>query len=69
VSIVWAPLTGSGVRRRSSKVYIFCLCTLAGYLGIIILLFIGHIGFFRADGVCIIGLRHFASIPLVAYDV
>jgi hypothetical protein len=65
--IVWAPITGS--RRMKSPVYIFAFAVALGYVAIIILLFIGHIARFRADGACVIGLRHLASIPLISYDL
>jgi hypothetical protein len=52
-----------------SPVYIFAFAVAFGYLVIIVLLFVGHIARFRADGACVIGLRHLASIPLISYDL
>jgi hypothetical protein len=65
--IVWAPMVGS--RRMKSPVYLFSMVILSGYIAIIILLFVGRKARLREDGVCLIGLRHIASIPLISYDL
>jgi hypothetical protein len=43
--------------------------TMLGYIAVIVLLFVGRIGYFRDGGACVIGLKHFASIPVLAYDL
>lgn len=67
VHIVW----GSGLiyQRLKSPVYLFCCANMVGYGIIIILAFIGRIAFLRSGGHCMIGLKHFASIPVIAYDL
>jgi hypothetical protein len=65
--IVWAPIAGS--RRIKSPVYLVTMIILIGYAAVIVLLFVGHIAKFRDDGVCVIGLHHIASIPLITYDL
>jgi hypothetical protein len=65
--IVWAPIAGT--RRMKSPVYLFTMVVLSGYGVIIVLLFVGRIAKFRDDGVCLIGLGHLASIPLISYDL
>jgi hypothetical protein len=67
VHIVWGPV--SGTRRFKSPVYTLCLVVMSGYVAIIVLLFVGKISFFREDKACVIGLQHYASIPLIAYDL
>ncbi|KAJ7275723.1 hypothetical protein C8J57DRAFT_1024078, partial [Mycena rebaudengoi] len=65
VHIVW-----STTRRLRSPVYLTCLATLCVYVGAMLLMFLGRIGHFRAgDGACVIGLKPFASLPLLSYDV
>ncbi|KAJ7281465.1 hypothetical protein C8J57DRAFT_76043 [Mycena rebaudengoi] len=66
VFVVWSV----GDKRLQSPVYIICAVTVGLYGGIIALLFFGRIAQFRAgDGVCVIGLKPTASIPLLSYDL
>ncbi|KAJ6581571.1 hypothetical protein B0H19DRAFT_512771 [Mycena capillaripes] len=66
VYVVWAV----GEKRFRSPVYIICVITVGLYAGIIALLFFGRISQFRnGDEACVIGLKSYASIPLLSYDL
>ncbi|KAG6865970.1 hypothetical protein C0991_009972 [Blastosporella zonata] len=67
VHIVWSPTAGRP--RFKSPVYIVCFVTVSLYVAIIVLLLIGRNHFFRADDACVIGLKPYASIPLLTYDL
>jgi hypothetical protein len=67
VHIVWGPVTGT--RRMKSPIYLLCLATMLGYGVIIILMFIGRNAYIRESGRCVIGLKHYATIPLISYDL
>ncbi|KAJ8092005.1 hypothetical protein PM082_024241 [Marasmius tenuissimus] len=68
VHLVWSPTSQVGSRLRS-PVYLVCLATMSGYLAVIILMILGAVHFWREDGNCVIGLKPFSSIPLLAYDL
>ncbi|KAF8126872.1 hypothetical protein K438DRAFT_1646896 [Mycena galopus ATCC 62051] len=66
VYVVWE----NGVRRRlKSPLWLLCMGTIALYVGIIVAMLLGRISGFNSDGVCIIGLKPTASLPLLAYDL
>ncbi|KIY68012.1 hypothetical protein CYLTODRAFT_443664 [Cylindrobasidium torrendii FP15055 ss-10] len=68
VYIVWSPANLVG--RLKSRVYIISLITVISYGAVIILMVIGRIAYLReTDQACIIGLKSFSSIPLLAYDL
>ncbi|KAK1218997.1 hypothetical protein PQX77_018300 [Marasmius sp. AFHP31] len=67
VFLIWS-ITAVGGRFRS-PVYLVCLGTMIGYLVVLILMIRGKIHFWRDDGVCVIGLKAFSSIPLLVYDL
>ncbi|KAJ4470379.1 hypothetical protein C8J55DRAFT_522723 [Lentinula edodes] len=67
VYIVWTG--GNQVSRYKTKVYRLCAFVLLGYIVIGILMILGRDSSVRGDGVCIIGLKAFATIPLIAYDL
>ncbi|KAH7323290.1 hypothetical protein B0J17DRAFT_620975 [Rhizoctonia solani] len=66
VHVVWG---GTHQPRLHSKVYWGCLLTMAPYVVIVILMFIGRVAYFRDDRACIIGLRKYASLSLLIYDL
>lgn len=68
VHLVWSP--SGGVRRLQSKIYILCAITVGLYTIAIAVMVIGSVTFLREhDQVCIIGLKPFSSIFLLAYDL
>lgn len=68
VHVVWSP--SGGVRRLQSKIYILCAITVGLYTIAIAVMVIGSVTFLRGqDQVCIIGLKPFSSIFLLAYDL
>ncbi|KAK0469568.1 uncharacterized protein EV420DRAFT_42586 [Desarmillaria tabescens] len=68
VHVVWSP--SGGARRLQSKVYILCAITVGLYTVAIAVMIIGRVTFLREhDQVCIIGLKPFSSIFLLAYDL
>ncbi|EJC98067.1 uncharacterized protein FOMMEDRAFT_171430 [Fomitiporia mediterranea MF3/22] len=70
VERVWVVASaGKSVTRMESKVYKGCAVVVFGYLGIVIVMILGRYADIRDDGVCIIGLHSFATIPLLTYDL
>ncbi|KAJ4465450.1 hypothetical protein J3R30DRAFT_3315439, partial [Lentinula aciculospora] len=67
VYIIWTG--GNQVSRYKTTVYRLCAFVLLGYFAIGILMILGRDSTVRADGVCVIGLKAFATIPLIAYDL
>lgn len=67
VYIVWSG--GNCTPRFSSPAYRICSVVLLGYIIILVLMILGKNSFIRADGMCVIGLRDFATIPLISYDL
>ncbi|KIK62278.1 hypothetical protein GYMLUDRAFT_42223 [Collybiopsis luxurians FD-317 M1] len=65
--IVWTG--GNQTSRFTSKVYRICAAVLLGYVVIGVLMVLGRDSTVRADGVCVIGLKSFATIPLIVYDL
>ncbi|VDB85305.1 unnamed protein product [Peniophora sp. CBMAI 1063] len=65
VHVVWNP----GKPRFQSWVYIVCLANVLAYIVPIILMIIGRVHLFRADGNCVIGLKHFSSVTMLTYDL
>ncbi|KAG9088492.1 hypothetical protein FS749_002130 [Ceratobasidium sp. UAMH 11750] len=66
VHIVWG---GAHQPRLQSKVYWLCLVTMMPYAVIVITMLIGRVAYFRSDRACIIGLRKYASLSLLIYDL
>ncbi|QRV78476.1 hypothetical protein RhiJN_06491 [Ceratobasidium sp. AG-Ba] len=66
VHIVWG---GTHQPRLRSKVYWLCLITMLPYVAIVIIMLIGRVAYFRPDRACIIGLRKYASLSLLIYDL
>ncbi|KAH8831608.1 hypothetical protein DL96DRAFT_840239 [Flagelloscypha sp. PMI_526] len=64
VHIVWNP-QGANSPRLKSKVFILGLITVSLYAVVIALMVVGRNNYFREDGTCIIGLKHFASVTSV----
>ncbi|KZW02625.1 hypothetical protein EXIGLDRAFT_829153 [Exidia glandulosa HHB12029] len=68
VHIVWR--TGAAnVSRLKSPVYRFCLAVMIPYIGVFVIMIVGKVAFQRDDGICVIGLRPYASLPLISYDL
>ncbi|KAL0571769.1 hypothetical protein V5O48_010198 [Marasmius crinis-equi] len=66
VYIVWSgPLRSPRIKTTAYKV---CLIVQLGYVAINVLYFIAKSSKIQGDGACVLGLRHFATIPLVIYD-
>jgi len=66
VYVVWRP-TPTTPRMRS-RVYVICTALLTIYLGIAGIMFYGNISDIQA-GICHIGLKFIASLPLLGYDL
>ncbi|ESK84279.1 hypothetical protein Moror_3778 [Moniliophthora roreri MCA 2997] len=64
--VVWSPSLGSS--RFRSPIYTLSMVMVAVYAGVIVLAVIGRVHFWRDDGVCVIGLKAYSSIPLLSYD-
>jgi len=67
VYIVWSG--GNYVPRFSSPAYRICALVMVGYVVILVLMIVGQNSSIRVDGMCFIGLRKFATIPLISYDL
>ncbi|KAF9533889.1 hypothetical protein CPB83DRAFT_413614 [Crepidotus variabilis] len=67
VHIVWSPTVG--IRRFESPVYLVCMVTVSFYCIVMTLMLGGPIHETNAEGLCVIGLKPFGSIPLLVYDV
>jgi len=64
---VWSA--GVAVRRRGSRIYQMCMLVLAIYLVVIVAMVFGRISEFQRSNICIIGLKPYASISLLTYDL
>ncbi|KZS93573.1 hypothetical protein SISNIDRAFT_86189 [Sistotremastrum niveocremeum HHB9708] len=67
VYIVWSA--GTSVPRTQSHMYRLCALALAVYAVIFGIVMSGKIYFFQEDQSCMIGLKKFASVPLLTYDL
>jgi len=67
VYIVWSG--GNRTPRFRTPTYRICGVVLLGYVAILVLMIMGQISGLRADGVCIIGLKNFATIAIITYDL
>jgi hypothetical protein len=65
--IVWSG--GNEVSRFESKAYRICATVLLGYIAIGVLMILGRDSTIRSDDVCVIGLKAYATIPLIVYDL
>ncbi|KIK71445.1 hypothetical protein GYMLUDRAFT_79504 [Collybiopsis luxurians FD-317 M1] len=69
VYLVWSPTVSSG-RRLKSPLYLGCMVMIAMYGVVIASMVAGKIHYLREnDGVCIIGLKRFSSLALLAFDL
>ncbi|KAF9076895.1 hypothetical protein BDP27DRAFT_705913 [Rhodocollybia butyracea] len=66
VYIVWTG--GNQTSRLKAKVYRVCAVVLLGYFVIGVLMVIGRDSTIR-DGVCVIGLKSYATLSLISYDI
>ncbi|KAG8743049.1 hypothetical protein FRC10_000430 [Ceratobasidium sp. 414] len=66
VHIVWG---GTHQPRLQSKVYWLCLVTMTPFAIILILMLLGRVTYIRPDRACVIGLRPYASLSLLVYDL
>lgn len=66
VHVVWG---GTHQSRLHSKVYWLCLITMTPYAAIVIMMLIGRVAYLRDDRACIIGLKTYASLSLLIYDL
>ncbi|KAG9019755.1 hypothetical protein FRB90_009625 [Tulasnella sp. 427] len=73
VWLVWSPKMpgnmGQTAARWRSPLYRLCLMALSPFLVIIFLMIFGRIAEIRHDGVCVIGLKGYASLSLLIYDL
>ncbi|KAF8826958.1 hypothetical protein HHX47_DHR5000845 [Lentinula edodes] len=67
VYIVWTG--GNQNSRLKARVYRVCAVVLLGYVVVGTLTVIGRDSTIRRDGVCIIGLKSYATISLIVYDM
>lgn len=67
VYIVWSG--GNRTPRLKSTAYRICAVVLLGYVVILGLMIKGQNSKLRPDGLCIIGLKDYATIPLIVYDL
>ncbi|GAV99049.1 transmembrane protein [Lentinula edodes] len=67
VYIVWTG--GNQNSRLKARVYRVCAVVLLGYVVVGTLTVIGRDSTIRGDGVCIIGLKSYATISLIVYDM
>jgi len=67
VHIVWAPTANT--KRFRSPIYIVCVVTVSLYAVVAALMYSGRVHYFRADGACVTGVKLYASIPLLTYDL
>ncbi|KAJ3760003.1 hypothetical protein F5880DRAFT_1470418, partial [Lentinula raphanica] len=68
VYIVWTG--GNQTSRIEAKVYRVCAFVLLGYVAVGILTVLGRDSTVRHEsGVCVIGLKAFACVPLILYDM
>jgi hypothetical protein len=67
VHIVWTPL--SNTKRFKSPLYVICFSSACVYVVVVLLMVFGRIYYFREDGVCVIGLKHISSYPLLIFDL
>ncbi|KAJ3794878.1 hypothetical protein GGU11DRAFT_841392, partial [Lentinula aff. detonsa] len=67
VYIVWTG--GNQTSRLKAKVYLLCAFVLLGYVVVGILTVVGRDSTVRRDGVCVIGLKAYATISLIVYDM
>ncbi|TDL23147.1 hypothetical protein BD410DRAFT_169998 [Rickenella mellea] len=67
VWIVWSA--GNTMTRRQSPVYQICATIVAIYIAIFVLMIVGRVVSLRQDGTCVIGLRPYASVTLLTYDL
>lgn len=65
IYVVW-PHEGT---RLSSKAFCACMLMMAGYIVVAFVMLVGRNTFFNENDNCIIGLKPFASIPLLSYDL
>ncbi|KAL0569622.1 hypothetical protein V5O48_012348 [Marasmius crinis-equi] len=68
VHLVWSPTAETGGRLKS-RIWLFCTALNMGYVVVLVLMCLGLIHYYRADGACVIGLQPFSSIPLIAFDL
>ncbi|KAE9410088.1 hypothetical protein BT96DRAFT_466631 [Gymnopus androsaceus JB14] len=67
VYIVWTG--GNQISRLEAKVYRLCAFVILGYVAIAILMVLGRYSDIRSDDVCVIGLKPYATLSLIAYDI
>jgi len=67
VYIVWSG--GNQTPRFSTPAYRICSVVLLGYVTVLVLMILGQNSLIRGDGMCIIGLKNFATIPMISYDL
>jgi len=67
VYIVWSG--GKQTPRFKTPAYRICSFVLLGYVTVLVLMIMGKNSFIRGDGMCMIGLKDFATIPTITYDL
>ncbi|KIY44089.1 hypothetical protein FISHEDRAFT_78001 [Fistulina hepatica ATCC 64428] len=67
VHIVWGR---AGTSRFSSWIYLICLVNVIVYAAPVITMAVGRNHYYRSgDGACVIGLKHYSSVSVLAYDL
>lgn len=67
VYIVWSA--GKQVPRFTSPAYRISAFVMLGYVVVLVLMIMGENSTIRPDGLCVIGLKNYATIPLISYDL
>ncbi|KAL7410182.1 hypothetical protein BDY24DRAFT_188736 [Mrakia frigida] len=62
-------VSGTSLPRLKSKMYLLCAFSIALYIVIIVLMVLGRVADLREDGACEIGLKKYASVALLGYDL
>lgn len=72
VWLVWSPKMPGHMGKQSrwrSPLYRGCLLSLVPFIVIIVFMIVGRIAIIRQDGACVIGLKGYASLSLLIYDL
>jgi len=67
VYVVWSA--GQQIPRFTSPAYRISAFVMLGYVVVLILMIMGENSSIRPDGLCVIGLKNYATIPLISYDL
>ena len=69
VKCVFCLSSSTGHLNPNPKVFVLGIIAVSMYLVVIGLMVVGRNHYFREDGTCMIGLKHYASVALLVYDL